>query len=763
MRLAALNSRRGANLLFALVGAAIFVALAQALLTSGTPTGPLADGLVLAVLALPVLAFLLAATAQPGRRLGWFLIGAGLALNSAGEAYFYFAERTLTRFPTAGDFLCLALFPPLVAGLVLLVREGRPRERPSIGFDGVVLALATAALGYELIFDAVLADASASSELVGGELAFPILDLAALTLLAVICVPSRFRVGAAYFWLMAGTAVLLATDVLSLRETAQGAESASTALYFGWGIAIVLLSLSSRFSASLTRTDAFRGRYLRVALGGAMLVSLGLLLLEATRGQNLVVILCSAAALLLGLVRLFNTLAENSRLIGQREEVIEQQRQMQNRLRYLAEHDPLTGLGNRRRFAERVEEQLLYARRYEHTGALILLDIDSFKFINDSFGHPTGDLILQRVAKAIEAHLRETDSAARLGGDEFALLLPEIDEDGALRVTETVLGAIRAGNEPMVGASAGIVLFGAERSLNAQDLFIAADIALYEGKAAGHGGVSVYRGQKGMKLTWVERIRAALREDRLVLHAQPIVDLHTGEVHREELLVRMLDRDGSEIPPMSFLPTAERFGLIGDIDNFAVGKAMGLARGGRRVAVNISGPALTDRGLIDRVADAIATGMDPDLLSFELTETAGVANIEAARRFATYLENLGCDLALDDFGTGLSSLGYLKHLPIQTLKIDTEFIRSMRESTFDRYLVQTIVGLARRLGQRTVAEGVEDEATLSLVRMFGVDYAQGYLLGAPAPIERGGPPPVPDSVRRALQTVPQLDRGAGSA
>lgn len=753
MKLGSQSYRRGSDLLLAVVGLALAIALVQSLLAGGTPEGAVTDAVAIVVLGLPVLAFSLCAFEQPGRRLGWLLIGIGLALNSVGEAFFYFEERTLTNFPTLGDLLCLGMFPPLAAGLVLLVRQERRRARVSIGFDGIVVALAVAALAYQLIFHAVLEHASASSLLVGGELAYPILDLGTLTMLAVICVPSRFRVGGAYLWLMAGMAVLLATDLLSLRETAAGALDSSTPLYFGWGIAIVLLCLSSRFSASLTRSDAFSGLFLRVALGGAMILALGLLLLEAAQDQNLAVIAASGAALLLGLARLFRTLSENSRLIRERDGVIEEQRRMQTRLRDLAEHDPLTGLSNRRRFAERVDEQLRYARRYGHTGALVYLDLDSFKFINDSFGHPTGDRVLKRVAEAIAGNLRETDTSSRLGGDEFAVLLPEVDEDGALRATETVLGAIRAGHDPMVGASAGVVLYGPDHQLGADELMIAADIALYEAKEAGRGGISVYRGQKGMKLTWVERLRAALREGRFVLHAQPIVDLRSGEVEREELLVRMLDRDGSEIPPLSFLPTAERFGLIDEIDSFAVGRAIELADGGRRVAVNISGPALTNRGLFERVANAIASGMDPGMLSFELTETAGVANIEAARRFAGNLEGLGCDLALDDFGTGLSSLGYLKHLPIQTLKIDTEFIHGMRDSTFDRYLVQTIVGLARRLGQKTVAEGVEDEATLTLLRMFGVDYAQGYLLGPPAPIELDGPPPVSNSVRRALQSA----------
>ncbi|MFN8217277.1 MAG: EAL domain-containing protein [Solirubrobacterales bacterium] len=747
-------ARRGSNLLLAAVAAAFLLELVRILISPvSSPGGPLTDTMVTAVLLLPVLAFFLGAVEQPGRRAGWFLIGAGLVCNSIGEGFFYFGERTLSEFPVPGDFLCLALFPPLLLGVILLVRKEGGGMRLSIGLDGVIVALAVASLGYELIFNAVLATASASRTLVGGELAYPILDLATLTTLAVICIPSKFRVGGAYYWLMAGMAVLLATDVVNLAQTTRGAAAPSVALYVGWGAAIVLLSCSSRFSARLHRADALGGRLLGVAIGGAILLSLVLLVEEAAGDRNLVVISFASVALLLGLARLFRTLIENARLIAERDRVIAEQQDLERRLRQLANDDPLTGLSNRRRFAERVDEQLRYSMRYGHGGALLFMDLDSFKFINDSFGHATGDRVLRRVGAAIATSIRSTDTAARLGGDEFAVLLPETTEEDAMRVGDKILAAIKRGRDPIVGASAGIVFYGAERAHSADDLLIAADIALYEAKAAGHGGICRYRGQKGMKLTWLERIREAMREDRLVLYAQPIVDLRSGEIEREELLVRMIDRDGTEVPPESFLPTAERFGLIGDLDNFAVDRAIELARGGRAVAVNISGPGLTDRGLLERVGEAIADGMDPRLLSFELTETAGVVNIDAARQFAIALEAMGCDLALDDFGTGLSSLGYLKHIPIQTLKIDTDFVVSMSSETFDRYLVQTIVGLARRLGQKTVAEGVEDEATLALVKLFGVDFAQGFLLGVPAPIDPEGPRPVAASVLDALRGV----------
>ena len=355
--------------------------------------------------------------------------------------------------------------------MIVLVREGRERTQISIGIDGVVIALAIGSLVYELIFNGLLVEASDSRLLVGGELAYPILDLAALTLLAVICIPSRFRVGAAYFWLMAGMALLLGTDLASLKDTAHGTDTPDTALYFGWGLAILLLSVSSQLRRHLhpLRRISRPAPRRRSRRGHAALPLT--LLLEAAHHQNPVVIISSAAAVLLGMRRLFRTLAENGQLIRERDEVIAKQREMQSQLRYLADHDPLTGLCNRRRFVERVDEQLGYARRYQHRGALLFIDLDSFKFVNDSFGHPTGDRVICRAASAIAGCLRGTDTAARLGGDEFAVLVPEVDGAGALRVAETVLGAIKAGHDPVVGASVGIVLFAPDGDGSAEDLF----------------------------------------------------------------------------------------------------------------------------------------------------------------------------------------------------------------------------------------------------------------------------------------------------
>jgi PAS domain S-box-containing protein len=237
---------------------------------------------------------------------------------------------------------------------------------------------------------------------------------------------------------------------------------------------------------------------------------------------------------------------------------------------------------------------------------------------------------------------------------------------------------------------------------------------------------------------WLGRIRDALDEDRFVLFAQPIVDLSSGETVQHELLIRMRERDGTLVSPCEFLPSAERYGLIGEIDTWVIGQAASLAAGGNAVEINLSGMSMGDPEILEAIEHALETsGADPKLLVFEITETAIVGDLEAGRAFAERLTALGCGFALDDFGTGFGGLTYLKHLPADSLKIDIEFVRDLVTSDADQRLVRAIVDLAHGFGQTTVAEGVEDEQTLQLLRELGVDRVQGYFLGRPGPLEEG--------------------------
>jgi diguanylate cyclase (GGDEF)-like protein len=389
-------------------------------------------------------------------------------------------------------------------------------------------------------------------------------------------------------------------------------------------------------------------------------------------------------------------------------------------------------------FVEEVEERLLDPRYLGHPGALLLLDIDSFSLVNDSLGHEAGDRLLETVASLLREEARAEDLPARICADEFGLLLQRATPQQATAAAERLIDLVRQRGKPSVGASVGVVPFGGSgEEVTAEGLMIAADIALCEAKEAGGGRAVEASSGPNLKLAWADRIREAIDQRRIVVYAQPIFDLRKECVARDELLVRMLDENDEVIPPSSFLPTAERLGLITEIDRLVLAKAIELAGRSQPIAVNVSGASLSDPRLIADVRAAIADGLNPGWLDFEITETAAISNMDHARAFAQAVTEMGCGLGLDDFGTGFSSFSYLKELPVQHLKIDIEFIRELPRSPTDQRLVGALVQFAKAFGQETVAEGIEDAETLAMVRAFEIDYAQGFHIGEPALVEGG--------------------------
>jgi EAL domain-containing protein (putative c-di-GMP-specific phosphodiesterase class I) len=293
--------------------------------------------------------------------------------------------------------------------------------------------------------------------------------------------------------------------------------------------------------------------------------------------------------------------------------------------------------------------------------------------------------------------------------------------------------------------SAGVALFDGSRDTG-DEILVDADLAMYDAKEAGRDGFAVFAdsdrlaSQTKSRLAWLDRIRGALAEDRFTLLAQPILDLGTGQIVHHELLLRMVGDDGDLIAPASFLEIAERFGLVTDIDVWVVREAIrNLAehRGeGLVFEVNLSGSSIGSDRLLETIeSDLASSGDDPRSLIFEVTETAAVSNIPRARAFADRLADLGCRFALDDFGAGFGSFYYLKHLPFDFLKIDGEFVRHCAASSVDRVIISSLVGVANGLGKRTIAEYVDDQATIELLRELGVDLAQGYSIGRPEPLE----------------------------
>ncbi|HMM49633.1 MAG TPA: EAL domain-containing protein, partial [Miltoncostaeaceae bacterium] len=418
---------------------------------------------------------------------------------------------------------------------------------------------------------------------------------------------------------------------------------------------------------------------------------------------------------------------------------------------HLADHDPLTGLFNRRRFEAELTRHLQHAHRYG-AGALLFVDLDGFKAVNDTCGHQTGDELLQMVGAAIAGRLRRTDVVARLGGDEFGALLPDTDMQHAQIAAEDVLIAVRevadrfAEHAPRVSASIGISCFDAT-VCDEEELLTAADLAMYSAKRSGGDRVHAFdpidRGDAGAHLSWVERIAGALERDEFVLHCQPIIDLKTRAVWKYEVLLRLPGEGGQLLGPAAFIGAAERHGLIQQVDRWVIGTAIDViashAALGRDLplAVNLSSLTITDASLPAFVEARLErAGVSPTSLIFEITETAALANMQAARDLVVSLKELGCRFALDDFGAGFSSFAALKHLPADYLKIDGGFVCGLVKSRTDQLVVRALVDIARGLGMQTIGEHVEDRETEDVLRECGVDYAQGFLISRPLPIDQ---------------------------
>ncbi len=432
-------------------------------------------------------------------------------------------------------------------------------------------------------------------------------------------------------------------------------------------------------------------------------------------------------------------------------EAFERERESAAELKHQAFHDPLTDLANRALFVDRVEHALEVARRAGHGVAVLFVDLDDFKTVNDSLGHPAGDELLVEVAARLREVLRRADTAARLGGDEFGILLEGIDRAGAARTAERILASLDipfklAAKEVFVHASIGIALRGDEE-ISVDSLLRNADVAMYIAKTGGKHAYEVF--QQRMHDEIVRRLE--LKDDlhrgielhQFVVHYQPIVDIAANRIHGLEALVRWNHPVHGMVSPLDFVPLAEETGLIRAIGDWVLRTACEATRGwqleagheGDRltIAVNLSARELHEPGLVDCVAAALrGSGLAPADLTLEITESVLMNDTDAAIARLGELKALGVRLAIDDFGTGYSSLSYLKHLPVDIVKIDKEFVDDIARGPQEAALAGTIVALSETLRLKTVAEGIEDADQLRALRRLGCDYGQGYLFARPA-------------------------------
>ena len=429
-------------------------------------------------------------------------------------------------------------------------------------------------------------------------------------------------------------------------------------------------------------------------------------------------------------------------------EDVTRERQTAEQLAFLAERDALTGLFNRHRFQFELSRMLGEGRRHQSRCALVFFDLDEFKEINDNFGHRAGDALLIRVAGEVSALVRRNEVFARLGGDEFAILIPHAGEHEAEALAERVIRAVAQipfqfeGNSLRLTASIGIAYYP-EHAADEDELVAKADIAMYQAKQAGKNTWRVYRADAEAtrttveRLAWSERIIQALDKGLLRLHFQGIYYLEGRRLSHLEALVRMVDASnpGQLIMPANFIPAAEKTGRILDIDRWVIGEVIRTLAGHPDVpgiAVNVSARTLSEPTLPLYIEEMLQQhNVQPARFIVELTETAAVADLHDAQRLIESLRRIGCGVCLDDFGTGFSSFAYLKHLQADTLKIDGSFIRDLHADTDNQVFVKAMTGMAKGLGKIVIAEYVEDERVLFMLKAFGVDMVQGYLLDRP--------------------------------
>ena len=435
---------------------------------------------------------------------------------------------------------------------------------------------------------------------------------------------------------------------------------------------------------------------------------------------------------------------------------VSESRDLNRRLSYHASHDILTGLVNRAEFENRVERALKSARARETSYALLYLDLDQFKIVNDSCGHSAGDALLGQLGTLLKSKIRWRDTLARLGGDEFGVLLESCTLDEAMNTAETLRMAI--GDYKFVweertfrlGVSIGVVPITADNE-DVAALLTAADSACAAAKEAGRNRIHSFQEndidlmRRRREMQWAARINNALEENRFELFRQTIQPLQTEEEGAHyEILLRMRDESGGIISPGLFIEAAERYGITPKIDRWVIRSAFRwlVSEADERerlslCSINLSGQSLGDEKFLPFVVDQFQmSGLDATKICFEITETAAIASYSQANRFINALKELGCKFALDDFGTGLSSFGYLKHFPVDFLKIDGSFVKEILHDPIDREMVRSINEIGHLTGKQTIAEFAENEEIITMLRGMGIDYAQGYGVSEPKRVTR---------------------------
>jgi diguanylate cyclase (GGDEF)-like protein len=665
----------------------------------------------------------------------WTLLAVGISLYSAGNLLwsFWLEHMAAPPIPSVSDGMWLALYPLSYVAIVALARASQRRAPAGVWLDGIVAGLGIAALGAALVFSPVLNSASGSPAAVATELAYPVVDLLLAGLVVGVLALRAWRLDRAWSLLGGGFLTLAVADCLYLVQVANGASAPSpmTNLFYMGGVA--LLALAAWQPEGKRRGLRLEGWSMLFVPATFVLGAIGLLIYDHFHRLDPLALTLSIATVLTALARTALTFRDVRSLAETRRQAVT---------------DDLTSLPNRRLFLRRLDEAIVAAKRVDGSVALLVIDLDHFKELNDTLGHSAGDLLLKEIGPRLRGVLRSTDTLARLGGDEFGLVLDvPCDEAAALRVAEKVREAmirpfLISGLSLRVTSSVGIALYPAHGE-DGQQLLQRADVAMYEAKAT-QSGCEVYVRERDThsreRLALVGELARALEGDEIVLHFQPKAVAASRRIVGVEALVRWQHPEQGLLPPLLFVPLTEQAGLARALTrkvlDLALRQCSAWRRAGRdlHVAVNTTVADLLDAQFPVEVQAALARhALPPQALVLEVTENSVMSDPVRINDVLARLGELGVRLSLDDYGTGYSSLAHLNTLPVCEVKIDRSFVGRMGSSRGDAAIVESTIQLANNLGIRAVAEGVEDEATWERLIELGCELVQGYALSRPVP------------------------------